>query len=234
MLNIKLLKEETRNSILIEGYFLNEEELEETLSKGRALTKSQEEAIRYFKTAKFLYGLAYEYFKDNSYMFDKPLLRQINKELGFGGEFRKGEVKISGATFEPPVNYLDEWIDIYITYVKKEILDKKVDDGFFNRLAVSHAFFEEIHPFKDGNGRTGRILLNYILILKGYPLVIIKGNDLDRGEYYQGLEEVDRQLIEIFNKFKTEPPDKNVALEKLKKTRASILKKIILASNYKK
>jgi len=60
---------------------------------------------------------------------------------------------------------------IYIDYVHN------INKNFFNRICVSHAFFEEIHPFIDRNGRTGRILLNYILRSKGYPLVIIKGTD---------------------------------------------------------
>jgi Fic family protein len=41
-------------------------------------------------------------------------------------------------------------------------------------LAKFHTYFEATHPFADGNGRTGRVLLNYILVAHGYPNIIIK------------------------------------------------------------
>ncbi|MHA0040152.1 Fic family protein [Deinococcus sp. PESE-13] len=49
--------------------------------------------------------------------------------------------------------------------------------------------FESIHPFRDGNGRTGRILLNYLAISRGWPPIIIKGEqEADRQRYYAALE----------------------------------------------
>ncbi len=217
-----LLEEETRNSILIEGYFVNEEELEEALAGNKPTSKSQEEAVRYFKTARFIYNLAYENYKSNEFLFGIPLIRQINKELGFEGEFRKEKIKIVGAKFEPPENYINEWIRIYIEFVKN------INEKFFNYLSISHTFFEEIHPFKDGNGRTGRILLNYILISKGYPLIIIKGTEKNRKIYYKGLEEIDNQLLTLFEEYKNSSPDKEKVLSKLKNTKSKILKNLIL------
>ncbi len=217
-----LLKEETRNSILIEGFFVNEEELEHVLAGNRPISKSQEEAIRYFKTAKFIYSLAYENFKSKDFLFGIPLIRQINKELGFEGDFRKGKVKITGAKFEPPENYIENWLKIYIEFVRE------IEKDFFNKLSISHAFFEEIHPFGDGNGRTGRILLNYILISKGYPLVIIKSNEKGKKVYYEGLEEIDKQLLFLFEKYKNFPPDKEEVLSVLDGLKSNLLKNIIL------
>jgi len=217
-----LLEEETRNSILIEGYFVDEEELEQALAGKKPISKSQEEAVKYFKTAKFIYGLAYENCKSNEFLFGIPLIRQINKELGFGGEFRKEKIKIAGAEFEPPESYIEEWVRIYIDYVYN------VNENFFNKICVSHAFFEEIHPFIDGNGRTGRILLNYILISSGYPLVIIKGTDKNKQIYYRGLEEIDSQLSNLFTKYKNILPDKQEVFKKLKEAKSDILKSLIL------
>ncbi|WP_081826536.1 Fic family protein [Persephonella sp. KM09-Lau-8] len=217
-----LLEEETRNSILIEGYFVDEEELEQILAGNKPVSKSQEEAIKHFKTAKFIYGLAYENYKSDEFLFGIPLIRQINKELGFNDEFRKEKIKIAGAKFEPPENYIEEWLRVYIDYVYS------LNNDFFNNLSVSHAFFEEIHPFKDGNGRTGRILLNYILISNGYPLVIIKGTDKSKQIYYKGLEEIDNQLFNLFTEYKNIPPDKHKVLERLKEAKSNILKKLIL------
>ncbi len=56
--------------------------------------------------------------------------------------------------------------------------------------AVLHHKFIVIHPFTDGNGRAGRLILNTILMQTGYTPAIIKKED--RQEYYQALDEADK------------------------------------------
>ena len=53
--------------------------------------------------------------------------------------------------------------------------------------AIVHDQFEHIHPFQDGNGRVGRLLLNFILLKNSYPPINISLKD--RAEYYQSLQE---------------------------------------------
>ncbi len=57
--------------------------------------------------------------------------------------------------------------------------------------AYFHAKFENIHPFADGNGRTGRLLMNYLLLLWNHPPVII--HEEDRKGYYDALERFDEE-----------------------------------------
>lgn len=62
--------------------------------------------------------------------------------------------------------------------------------GFPEALASAHARFEQIHPFLDGNGRTGRLVLNLILVRLGFPPAIIyKG---DRARYLGALARADQ------------------------------------------
>jgi len=187
------------------------------------MTRTKEEAFKYFRTASFIYELAYENYKQNEFIFGIPLIRQINKSLGGKGDFRKGKVQIAGAKFNPPESYIEDWLKIFHEFVKE--IENNLD---FNLLSVSHGFFEEIHPFEDGNGRAGRILLNYILISKGYPIVIIKGDDKNKKLYYKGLEEIDLQTAELFKKFKNKKPDKEKVLEKLRNTKSKTLLNLIL------
>ncbi len=61
--------------------------------------------------------------------------------------------------------------------------------------AYFHAKFENIHPFADGNGRTGRLAMNYILVLNSHPPIII--HEEDRKAYYDALDAWDaRQELE--------------------------------------
>ena len=57
--------------------------------------------------------------------------------------------------------------------------------------AYFHASFENIHPFADGNGRTGRLLLNYFLITHNHPPLVIYQED--RARYFDALEAWDTQ-----------------------------------------
>jgi hypothetical protein len=192
-----ILKEETRNSILIEGFFVSEKELEEVLTSGNPLKRNQEQALNYYRAAKFLYGLSYENYRSKKFFFGIPLVRQTSKTIGEKGEFRKGDSRITGAKIVPPPGlYVNDWMFFFEDYVNQGFSQ----EGFFNFLAKQHVLFETIHPFDDGNGRTGRIILNYFLISAGYPPVILKGDDENRKRYYKALEQGDsalRKLTEI-------------------------------------
>ena len=67
-----------------------------------------------------------------------------------------------------------------------------------------HGYYEYLHPFRDGNGRTGRLLSNFILLRAGHPLLIIKLED--RAAYISALKQIrtegtDEHLVAFF--FKT-------------------------------
>lgn len=64
-----------------------------------------------------------------------------------------------------------------------------------------HGFFEYLHPFRDGNGRTGRLLSNWILLRAGHPLLIIEREDRER--YIAALRQIreegtDEYLVKFF------------------------------------
>ena len=65
------------------------------------------------------------------------------------------------------------------------------DDKVLTAAAYFHAKFENIHPFADGNGRTGRLLMNYILVLHNHPPIVI--HQEDRRQYFDALEAWDSE-----------------------------------------
>lgn len=76
-----------------------------------------------------------------------------------------------------------------------ELLDELKDIDDKNALVAAayfHAKFENIHPFSDGNGRVGRLLMNYILLIHNHPPITIY--EEDRKNYYNALEKFDEEL----------------------------------------
>ena len=80
------------------------------------------------------------------------------------------------------------------------------DEKVLTAAAYFHAKFENIHPFADGNGRTGRLLMDYFLVLHNHPPIVI--HEEDRREYFEALEAWDSKqeldLLIIFLKHQCE------------------------------
>lgn len=74
------------------------------------------------------------------------------------------------------------------------------EEGLLTAAAYFHAKLENIHPFADGNGRVGRLMMNYFLVLHGHPPIII--HEEDRKAYYSALEAWDTdQKLETLVEF---------------------------------
>lgn len=79
-------------------------------------------------------------------------------------------------------------------------LTETSDRNALTAAAYFHAKFENIHPFADGNGRTGRLAMNYFLIMHNHPPIII--HEEDRRDYFAALEAWDdKQELSLLQKF---------------------------------
>ena len=98
------------------------------------------------------------------------------------GVYRRIPVRIMGAKHEPVQPYL-------IQPKMEQLLEdyRNRTDHIIPRIARFHIEFERIHPFIDGNGRTGRLLVNLKLMKAGYPPIDIKF--ADRISYYNAFDE---------------------------------------------
>ena len=199
-----LFKDEIRNSIAIEGVFTNRQELLDVLEHNKRSNKQKAAAILgYYEAASAMYEYANNQFKENEFVLRMADIKQIHTllmryEKNFGtyigpvGDFRKNDIKVAQATFKP-INmfYTREAMELLIKWFNESAKNKIYDD--ITLAAMTHVWFETIHPFSDGNGRVGRILLSYILIGQGLVNVAIKGiSKEEREQYYNVLEKSDR------------------------------------------
>ena len=184
-LNEEFTVEYTYNSNAIEGNTLT---LRETDLVLRGLTidkkplKDHMEAVGH----KEAFDYVRELVKDNI-----PLSENIIKKIHFlvladkkddRGVYRRVPVRIMGAAHEPVQPYLIQ------PKMEQLLIDfKNSNEHIVTKLARFHIEFEAIHPFIDGNGRTGRLLVNLELMKAGYPPIDIKY--MDRLAYYNAFDE---------------------------------------------
>ena len=116
--------------------------------------------------------------------FIKKLNETINRDIKDTEGYRTVQVFIRGSEHIPPA---PEKIPNLMNYF---IYNYNHDEqNIFYKLAKYHIEFEKIHPFEDGNGRTGRLLLNYELIKNNLPPVVISKDD--RVKYFEFLKNDD-------------------------------------------
>ena len=99
------------------------------------------------------------------------------------GVYRRIPVRIMGAYTEPVQPYMIEPKMTELLAVNEERKNTMTD---IERIALFHLEFEGIHPFIDGNGRTGRLLMNLDLIRNGFPPINVKFTD--RKRYYDAFD----------------------------------------------
>ncbi len=184
-LNEEFIVEYTYNSNAIEGNTLT---LRETDLVLRGLTidkkplKDHMEAVGHKEAFEYVSELV----KDNV-----PISESIVKQIHFivladkrddRGVYRRVPVRIMGAQHEPVQPYL---IEPKMEQLLRDFAEST--EHIVTKLARFHIEFEGIHPFIDGNGRIGRLLVNLELMKAGYPPIDIKFTD--RITYYNAFDE---------------------------------------------
>jgi Fic/DOC family len=114
------------------------------------------------------------------------------------GAFRRHDIEpFPGGMQPPPWPEVPAAIDSWIA--QAQALRTTDETKLPEALAEVHARFEQIHPFLDGNGRTGRLALNLVLIRLAYPPAIIyKG---ERARYLQALRRADQGDFGVLAEF---------------------------------
>ena len=130
--------------------------------------------------------------------FIKKLNETINKDIKDTEGYRKVTVFIRGSEHIPPE---PEKVPNLMNYFVYNYNHDEQD--IFTKIAKYHIELEKIHPFEDGNGRTGRLLINYELLKNNLPPVVISKDD--RVKYFEFLRNNDSNgLAEWLKELSTE------------------------------
>ncbi len=195
--------ENVYNSNAIENSTLTLKETEKILLEQEL---SREVSLREVFEAKNLARvIGYKRGSAKEYTLNKDLIVLLHQMLlggiddSIAGRFRRaGEFVRVGAHIAPAPEHVERMIE--------EILrdyGSNLDAYFLDKIAKFHLDFETIHPFNDGNGRIGRVLINFQLLQLGFPRTIIRNSE--KAAYY-------RAFADYRDKKNTKPMEKIFAL----------------------
>ena len=190
-----LILQEAKDSSEIENIVTTHDELYLANVSNEKLSKEVKEVINYKEA--LIYG--YEQVKKTKLLTLKDIIKIQSIITGNNAGIRKqiGTVlkndKTGEVIYTPPQHY-DE-INNLLTNLFRYINDDSLEDyDYLVKMAIIHFQFESIHPFYDGNGRTGRIINVLYLVLKDLldlPILYLSGYIIrNKSDYYRLLQEV--------------------------------------------
>ncbi len=205
----------TYSSNAIEGNTLTRIETAEVIEKGVGVIisgkslRDQLEAINHAKAIAFIQDVT-KHRKSHQFITEQDVV-SIQKILLTGihddwaGVYRQIEIFVRGSNTDFPLpKDVPALMKRFISLLQEQQGEHPVI-----LTASAHFKFASIHPFRDGNGRTARLLMNLILVIHGYPMVIIRNEQ--REEYLALFDRVRKDNnMEPFNTFICQAVDRSL------------------------
>ena len=198
------------HSCAIEGNSFSVDDTRELKEKGLGMIPAGKTLFEAFEMLDHFE--AFEYVIQNAqHPLDEALLKEINKRVtlhtisyrspeAIPGEYTTTDMAAGDTVFGDHEQLIAK-VPKLLESTEKAIASAAVHPMIL--AARLHGFYEYLHPFRDGNGRTGRLVSNYILLRSGHPLLIIPSEA--RQEYISALrmirtEATDEHLVRFFFK----------------------------------
>jgi len=233
-LHTEMLVEWTYNSNAIEGNTLTLQETKLVLLEG--ITVRNKSLSEYLETINHRDAIEFvEELAESKHKITERNIREIHslilKEIDseYAGKYRDINVRISGSSHNPPNALKVKELMRQFSKTQLNTTEHPVVEA-----ALAHHRLVSIHPFIDGNGRTARLLMNLILIKRGFfPAVILKN---DRLKYYEVLEKAHKGKVDDFIFFIARSLERSIYLyfEAIPKIKDSLitLKEASMISDY--
>lgn len=129
----------------------------------------------------------------NGTNLNESIVKELHEKIYIGaspdfkGQYRTDFVTIPHARNFPPFRHISYYMNkLFEEYKEIDYMD------IIERTALFHIKFENIHPFNDGNGQVGRLIINYQLMRAGYPLIAISLKD--KRAYTKAFEKYNEEL----------------------------------------
>ena len=198
------------HSCAIEGNSFSVDDTRELKEKGLGMIPAGKTLFEAFEMLDHFE--AFEYVMQNAqHPLDEALLKEINKRVtlhtisyrspeAIPGEYTTTDMAAGDTVFGDHEQLIAK-VPKLLESTEKAIASAAVHPMIL--AARFHGFYEYLHPFRDGNGRTGRLVSNYILLRSGHPLLIIPSEA--RQEYISALRMIrtevpDEHLVRFFFK----------------------------------
>lgn len=198
------------HSCAIEGNSFSVDDTRELKEKGLGMIPAGKTLFEAFEMLDHFE--AFEYVMQNTqHPLDEALLKEINKRVtlhtisyrspkAIPGEYTTTDMAAGDTVFGDHEQLIAK-VPKLLESTEKAIASAAVHPMIL--AARFHGFYEHLHPFRDGNGRTGRLVSNYILLRSGHPLLIIPSEA--RQEHISALrmirtESTDEHLVRFFFK----------------------------------
>ena len=208
------------HSCAIEGNSFSVDDTRELKEKGLGMIPAGKTLFEAFEMLDHFE--AFEYMMQNTqHPIDEELLKEINRRVtrhtlsyhapeAVAGEYATTDMTAGDTVFGNHKELIAR-VPKLLESTEEAIVAANVHPMIL--AARFHGFYEYLHPFRDGNGRTGRLASNYILLRMGHPLLIIPSEN--RKEYIAALrmirtEATDEHLIRFFFKMATRRMDEEL------------------------
>ena len=189
----------TYTSNAIEGNTLTESEtkviIEDGITIGGKSMREHYEAIGHAKAYDHIYSLLGKPISEEDVLsLHKLFFQQIDPENA--GRYRQKNVIITGTDYLPPdYQKVPELMKKHIVTLSRKITNKHI----LEQASDLHAEFESIHPFTDGNGRIGRLLLSILSMKNGYCPIIVP--PIRRAEYITAMQKSNKGDLNTLRAF---------------------------------
>ena len=202
-----LMRKEALSSSAIEG---THSTLDELLSLEEGETEDSSSPTRQVRDyAMTLEGMLPRVQKAGPAAFSVDLVRELHRNVvrsdpdyaDVPGKLRERVVWIGGtghiatsAYNPPPPDAVPECLKENVDYMQCDGM-QSMTQGLITRMAIAHAHFEAVHPFRDGNGRVGRLLLPLMMAAEGnVPLYLSPYIEANKANYYEALKAAQQRL----------------------------------------